>query len=103
MKIAIAIGAAALLAAAAPALAAPLQARAAANRNAEHPVLEAVLADYETWILLKIFAMQFWMFGNPHRSTKQLLICQQPLKWQRLMYSPIKSSGCIVTWRDGIA
>jgi uncharacterized protein (DUF885 family) len=49
MKIVIAIGAAALLAAA-PATAAPQQTPAAASRNADHPALAAILADYEAYL-----------------------------------------------------
>ena len=49
MKIVIAIGAAALLAAV-PATAAPQQTPAAASRNADHPALAAILADYEAYL-----------------------------------------------------
>jgi uncharacterized protein (DUF885 family) len=51
MKTMIAIGAAALLAAAAPAVAGPApQAAPTAARNAEDPALAALLADYEAWL-----------------------------------------------------
>ncbi|HEY0102079.1 MAG TPA: DUF885 family protein [Brevundimonas sp.] len=50
MKTVIAIGAAALLAAAAPATAAPQQTLASASRNADHPALAAILADYEAYL-----------------------------------------------------
>ena len=51
MKTVIAIGAAALLAAAAaPALAAPAQTPPTAARDAENPVLAAILADYEAYL-----------------------------------------------------
>ncbi|KQW78735.1 DUF885 domain-containing protein [Brevundimonas sp. Root1279] len=50
MKTMLAVGAAALLAVAAPACAAPLQAPPAASRNAENPALASVLADYETYL-----------------------------------------------------
>lgn len=51
MKTVIAIGAAALLAAAAPALARPLpQTAPAAARNADDPALAALLADYEAYL-----------------------------------------------------
>lgn len=50
MKTVIAIGAAALLAAATPALAASPQQTTTASRNADHPALAAILADYETYV-----------------------------------------------------
>ncbi|HST92712.1 MAG TPA: DUF885 family protein [Brevundimonas sp.] len=50
MKTVIAIGAAALLAAAAPVAAAPTQAPSAASRNADHPALASILADYEAYL-----------------------------------------------------
>ncbi|HZV84743.1 MAG TPA: DUF885 family protein [Brevundimonas sp.] len=50
MKSVIAIGAAALLTVAAPAMAAPQQAPPAASRNADHPGLAAILADYEAYL-----------------------------------------------------
>lgn len=51
MKTVIAIGAAALLAAAAPALARPApQSAAEASRNADDPALASILADYETYL-----------------------------------------------------